>query len=139
MGPAAPVPDPRLGGRLVLRDGVEADAGERTCRRAVRARGWSSRGGGDSPGVGRGPRTEERPGALRARAGRRRRRSGDPPRRTGRATAGGAYRHASPPVRGLRRGLPRLGPFAPPRGGSLVRGPAGRGARLPGREVPTPR
>ena len=41
-------------------------------------------------------------------------------------------RHAPAPVRGVRRGLPRLGPFAAARGRALVRGATGRGARLPG-------
>ena len=52
------------------------------------------------------------------------------------AAAGRAHGHAPVPVRDLRRGLPRLGPLAAAGGRRLVRGSAGRRARLPGGEVP---
>ena len=84
----------------------------------------------------RGPGAEERPGAVRTRAGRGRGRRGDATRGARRAAAGGPHGHAPVPVRAVRRGLPRLGPLAPSRGRPLVRGAAGRRARLPGGQVP---
>ena len=133
---AAPLPDPRLGGRLVLRVRVDADARERAGGRAVRPRGRPARGGRDRPRLDRGPGAEERPGALRARARRGRRRRGDATRGARGAAAGGPHGHAPVPVRAVRRGLPRLGPLAASRGRPLVRGAAGRRARLPGGQVP---
>ena len=56
--------------------------------------------------------------------------------RARRAAAGGPHGHAPVPVRAVRRGLPRLGPLAAPRGRCVVRGTAGGCARVPGREVP---
>src|SRR4051794_22768573 len=46
---APPLPDPRLGGRLVLRIRMEPDAREHACGRAGRARGRRTCGRGDRP------------------------------------------------------------------------------------------
>ena len=48
----------------------------------------------------------------------------------------GANGHAPVPVRTVRGGLPRLGPLASPGGRPLVRGAAGRRARVSGGQVP---
>ena len=98
-----------------------------------------ARGRRDRPRLDRGPGAEERPGAVRARARGRRRRRGDATCGARGAAAGRAHRHAPVPVRAVRRGLPRLGPLAPPRGRPLVRGAAGGRARLPGGQVPPAR
>ena len=99
---AGPLPGPRHRGRLVLRDRARADA-SRTPRRSsalhrgrrpARGRARSSR----SSEIG--PRAEERPGDLRAGAGRRRRRRGDPQGGARGAAAGLPHRHAPVPLRG---------------------------------------
>ena len=62
---------PRLRGRHLLRVRVEADTRERPGGRALRPRGRRACGRGDRACQPRGPRAEERSGALRARAGSR--------------------------------------------------------------------
>ena len=133
---AAPLPDPRLGGWLLLRVRVEADPRERAGGRAVRPRGRSPHGCRDRSRLRRRPGAEERSGAVRTRAGRGHGRRGDATRGARRAAAGRADRHASVPVRAVRRGLPRLGPLAPTSCRPLVHGAADRHARLPGGQVP---
>ena len=63
------------------------------------ARGRPARGRRDRARLARGPRAEERPGALRARAGGRPRRRGDAAGRARRAAAGRPHGHAPLPVR----------------------------------------
>ena len=108
---AAPLPDPRLRGRLVLRVRVDADARERAGGRgsasARTARGRSPR----SSRLDRGPRAEER--SRRCSRSRSRRASATTRHAQGGArgaAAGGPHGHAPVPVRHVRRGLPRLGP-----------------------------
>ena len=97
---AAPLPRPRLGGRLVLRVRVDADPRERAGGRArASARTARARSPRSSRVVDGGPRAEERPGALRARAGGRPRRRGDAPGGARGAAAGRPHGHAPVPVR----------------------------------------
>ena len=108
-------------------------------RRALPGRGRPAGGGRDRPRQRGGPGSEERPHDLRAGDGGRPRRRADAKGGAGGAAAGLPHRHAPVPVRDVRRGLPRLGPLAAARGRSLVRRPAGGGARVPGGQVPPAR
>jgi hypothetical protein len=135
----APLPDPRLRGRQLLRVGVEAHPRERSCGRALPSGGRRARGHGDRARQPRGSGAEERSGPLRPRAGCRRGRRADPQGRSRGAAAGGPHGHAPVSVRDVRRGLPRLGPLAAACGRPLVRRSVGRRSRLPGGQVPPAR
>ena len=136
LGAPAPLPDPRIGGRLVLRVRRDSHPRERPGGGGVHPGGWSPRGRRDRPRVRGGPCAEERSGALRSGDGRGRRRRRHPPGGARGAAAGRPHGHAPVPVRAVRGGLPRLGPLTSPGGRPLVRLPAGRGTRLPGGQVP---
>ena len=132
----ASLPRPRLGGRQLLRLRGEADLRQRPRGRGRSRRRRHADGRGDRPSEHGGPGAQERPGTLRSGDGGGPRRRHDPACGARRTAAGRAHRHPPPPVRDLRRGLPRVGPLASAGGGSLVRGEAGRRGCLPGGEVP---
>ena len=71
----------------------------------MRPRGRPARGRRDRARVGGGPRAEERPGALRARAGGRPRRRGDAAGGARGAAAGRPHGHAPVPVRTFVEGF----------------------------------
>ena len=138
---AAPLPDPRLRGRLVLRRRVDADARERAGGRASASREDGPRAVAEIVArLDRGPRAEERPGALRARDGGRRwatrRRAG--PRSTALPQVARTGTHLFQfatfveGFRGWGRSLRRAV-------GGWYAAQAGRRARLPGGQVPPAR
>ena len=125
LGAPAPLPDPRLGGRQLLRGRVDAHARERAGGRARASRADGPRAVAEIVrDQRRGPGAEERPGAVRARDGGRSRRRGDAPGGARGAAAGGRTGTHLFQFVHVRRGLPRLGPLAAPRGRRLVRGAA---------------
>ena len=136
---AASLPRPRLGGRQLLRGRVEAHPRERAGRRAL-PRGRRPAHGGEIVAIseaGRAPKNDPAIFALAMAPAR-----GD--EATRKAALDALPRvcrtgDAPVPVRDVRRGLPRLGPLAAARGRRLVRGAAGRRARLPGGQVPPAR
>ena len=132
---AAPLPRPRLRARLLPRVRMDAHARERAGARALHPRGRPAGRRRDRPRQRRGPGAAQRPGALRPGDGGRPRGRRHARGRARRTPAGRADSRAPVPVRGLRRRVPGLGPFAAPRRRALVRGAACRGARLPGRHV----
>ena len=136
---APPLPRARLRGRLVLRVRVDADPRERQGGRAVHrartARERSPRSSASRPRAGRRRTTPPSTRSRSPRASATRHAAG----RARGAAAGGTNGNAPLPVRGLRRGLPRLGPLAAAGGRTVVHRQAGRRARLPGGEVPAAR
>ena len=137
----APLPDPRLRGRQLLRGRVRRSRARTPTRSSAASRRRTARGRSrDRRGQRRGPRAEERPGDLRARDGGRRRatrrraaprsrrcrrcaapaRTCSSSRRSSRASAAGAARCAARSARWYAAPL------------------AGR-ARLPGGQVPPAR
>ena len=89
--------------------------------------------------LGRGPRAEERSGAVRARARGEARRRRHAARGVRGAAAGGAHRNAPLPLRRVREGAGRLGPRHDAGVRALVHGDGGEPSRAPGRQVPEPR
>ena len=97
-------------GGIVLRVGAQADARERRGGPALHRRRRRARRRAHRRRVGRGPRAQERPGAVRAGARREAGRRAHAPRGARRAAAGRAHRHAPVPLRRVRQGAGRLGP-----------------------------
>ena len=137
---AAPVPDPRLGGRIVLRRRARAD-------RARTRRRWTSCIAEDGvrtvaeivavAEAGRAAKNDPAVFALARCAAAPRRR--DPPGGGGRAAEGVPHVDAPVPVRHVRAGVARLGPLAAACRRRVVRRTAGRRAGLPGGQVPPAR
>ena len=137
LGPAGPVPDPRVGRPHLLRDRPRPDDAEpREPRRLLRPEPDAHRGD-DRAGLRGRPRPEERPGAVRPGRRGEPRRPGRPDRGAGGGPAGLPDGVAPVRVRQRRHvARPRLGAGVEAGRRRLVRGEGRRRPRLPGREVP---